>query len=147
MSNTVKLLIELPEKTVAHIRSDYGHGYKTIGYDDKDIIVDAIYNARRFDSLIQFDDLKVSKLMDILFKVDPDAYIFVEDDEYHTVSDSTFVDIAPSGNVFIHYNNWYMQMLEARGYLKRPTSVQEDDNGEQRNLNNPVPSINESAKA
>lgn len=45
MSDTVKLLIELPEKTVVHMRSDYGHGCKAIGYDDKDIIVDAIYNA------------------------------------------------------------------------------------------------------
>ena len=61
MSDTVKLLIELPEKTIAHIRSDYGHGCKAIGYDDKDIIVDAIYNAT------PLDDLKLKIEQDMCF--------------------------------------------------------------------------------
>lgn len=49
MSDTIKLIIEIPKKTVAHIRSDYGHGYKGIYDDDRDIIVDAIYNAPSAD--------------------------------------------------------------------------------------------------
>lgn len=72
--------------------------------------------------------MKVSELMDILSNVDPDAYIYVQDDDYDIVFDSTFADIAPSGSVFIHYNNWYMKHLENSGYLKRPTPVQEEDN-------------------
>lgn len=72
--------------------------------------------------------MKVYELIDILSKADPDTSIYVQDDKYNNVSDSTFADIAPSGNVFIHYDNWYMQLLEDRGYLKRPTPVQEVDN-------------------
>ena len=69
--------------------------------------------------------MKVYELIDILSKVDPDASIYVQDDEYDNISDSTFADIAPGGSVFIHYHDWYMQLLEDRGYLKRPTSVNE----------------------
>ena len=39
------LLIDLPDKTVAHIRSDHGHGIKCFSYEDRDIVNDAIYNA------------------------------------------------------------------------------------------------------
>ena len=52
MSDTVKLIIEIPKKTVEHIRSDYGHGCKGMYDDDREIIVDAIYNA------IPLDDVK-----------------------------------------------------------------------------------------
>ena len=42
----MKIVIDIPEKTIAHIRSDYGHGIKCIDWDsDKDIIVDAIWNC------------------------------------------------------------------------------------------------------
>lgn len=55
MSDTVKLIIEIPKKTVEHIRSDYGHGCKGMYDDDREIIVDAIYNA------IPLDDVKALK--------------------------------------------------------------------------------------
>ena len=42
----MKIIIDIPEKTIAHIRSDYGHGYTGDMYDDdKKVIIDAIYNA------------------------------------------------------------------------------------------------------
>ena len=41
----MKLVIDIPEKTIAHIRSDYGHGYKGLYDEDRDIIVNAIYKA------------------------------------------------------------------------------------------------------
>lgn len=52
MSGKVKLIIEIPEKTIAHIRSDYGHGYKGLSDEDRDKIVDAIYHG------ILLDDVK-----------------------------------------------------------------------------------------
>lgn len=41
----MKLIIDIPEKTIAHIRSDYGHGVKCLYDTDKDIIVDSIWNG------------------------------------------------------------------------------------------------------
>ena len=42
----MKLIIDLPDKTIAHIRSDYGHKYfGSIRDDDKKIIMKAIYNG------------------------------------------------------------------------------------------------------
>lgn len=42
----MKLIIDLPNKTIAHIRSDYGHKYfGCIGDDDKKIIMKAIYDG------------------------------------------------------------------------------------------------------
>jgi len=52
MSDTVKLIIKLPKKTVARIRSNYGHGCKGIYDGDKDKIVNAVYHG------IPFDDVK-----------------------------------------------------------------------------------------
>lgn len=43
----MKLIIDIPEKTIAHIRSDYGHGVKAIYNNDHDIICDAIYNGEK----------------------------------------------------------------------------------------------------
>ena len=51
MGDAVKLLIEIPKKTVAHIRSDYGHGCKSMRDDDKEIIIDAIYNTAPLDAM------------------------------------------------------------------------------------------------
>ncbi len=51
MDDKVKLIIEIPEKTIAHIRSDYGHGCKTIYDEDKDKIVDAIYHGTPLDNV------------------------------------------------------------------------------------------------
>lgn len=68
MNDTVKLLIELPEKTVAHIRSDYGHGkgYYPLNDEDKKIVNDAIYNGIALKEVdVEHDnhlDLRAEKL-------------------------------------------------------------------------------------
>lgn len=41
----MKIVIEIPEKTNAHIRSDYGHGMKGLFDEDREILCDAIYNG------------------------------------------------------------------------------------------------------
>lgn len=41
----MKLVIEIPEKTNAHIRSDYGHGVKGLRDKDMEIVFDAIYHG------------------------------------------------------------------------------------------------------
>lgn len=42
----MKLIIDIPEKTVAHIRSDYGHGIKNIGFEeDRKLITEEIINS------------------------------------------------------------------------------------------------------
>lgn len=38
----MKLIINIPEKVNAHIRADYGHGYKGLYYEDRCIILEAI---------------------------------------------------------------------------------------------------------
>lgn len=44
----MKLVIDIPEKTIAHIRSDYGHGCKGLRDEDREIIVNEIYKARMY---------------------------------------------------------------------------------------------------
>ena len=41
----MQIVIELPEKTIAHIRSEYGHGkgFYPLNEEDKKIVNDAIY--------------------------------------------------------------------------------------------------------
>ena len=51
MSDEVKLIIEIPKKTIAHIRSDYDHGYKGLYDEDRDKIVDAIYHGTPLDDV------------------------------------------------------------------------------------------------
>ena len=41
----MKIIIEIPEKTNAHIRSDYGHGVKGLYDEDREILCDAIYHG------------------------------------------------------------------------------------------------------
>ena len=41
----MKLIIDIPDKTIAHIRADYGHNYKGLCDEDRDIIVKEIYNG------------------------------------------------------------------------------------------------------
>lgn len=41
----MKIVIEIPEKTNAHIRSDYGHGVKGLYDEDREILCDAIYHG------------------------------------------------------------------------------------------------------
>ena len=45
MEKSVRLIIDIPRKTVEHIRSDYGHGIKALYSTDIGIVCDAIYNA------------------------------------------------------------------------------------------------------
>jgi len=44
----VKLIIEIPEKTNAHIRSDYGHGVKGLEYEDMLMLCDAVYHGEPY---------------------------------------------------------------------------------------------------
>jgi DNA-directed RNA polymerase subunit RPC12/RpoP len=41
----MKIVIDIPEKTNAHIRSDYGHGIKGFRNADREILFDAIYHG------------------------------------------------------------------------------------------------------
>ncbi len=44
----MKLVIEIPEKTNAHIRSDYGHGVLALRDEDKGIVCCAIYHGEPY---------------------------------------------------------------------------------------------------
>lgn len=52
MSDNIKLVIEIPKKTVEHIRSNYGHGCKGMYDDDRGIIVNAIYNGKPLSEVL-----------------------------------------------------------------------------------------------
>lgn len=41
----MKIVIDIPQKTIEHIRSDYGHGYRGFYDEDRVIILDAIYSS------------------------------------------------------------------------------------------------------
>lgn len=45
----MKLIIDIPEKTNAHIRSDYGHGYMALREDDKGILCYSIYHGTPYE--------------------------------------------------------------------------------------------------
>lgn len=45
----MKIIIDIPEKTNAHIRSDYGHGMKCLFEEDKEILCDAIYHYTPYE--------------------------------------------------------------------------------------------------
>lgn len=50
----MKLIIDLPNKTIAHIRSDYGHKYfGCIGDEDKKIIMKAIYDGTPLEEALE----------------------------------------------------------------------------------------------
>lgn len=44
----MKIIIEIPEKTSAHIRSDYGHGVKGLRIEDMEMLVDAVYHGEPY---------------------------------------------------------------------------------------------------
>jgi hypothetical protein len=44
----MKIVIEIPEKTNAHIRSDYGHGVKGLEYEDMLMLCDAVYHGEPY---------------------------------------------------------------------------------------------------
>lgn len=41
----MQIVIDIPRKTNEHLRSDYGHGYRGFYDDDRDLIMEAIYNG------------------------------------------------------------------------------------------------------
>lgn len=45
----MKLIIDIPEKTNAHIRSDYGHGVVGLRYDDEGILCHAVYHGTPYE--------------------------------------------------------------------------------------------------
>ena len=45
----MKIIIDIPEKTNAHIRSNYGHGVKGLYDEDREILCDAIYNGTPYE--------------------------------------------------------------------------------------------------
>lgn len=47
----MKIVIEIPEKTNAHIRSDYGHGMKCLFDKDVEILCDAIYHCLPYEEI------------------------------------------------------------------------------------------------
>ena len=67
--------------------------------------------------------MKVSELIDILKDADPDKNVYVVD-QYSCIEAKNF-EIAPTGNAFIEFDNWYMKLLEERGYLKIPKVLKE----------------------
>lgn len=59
----MKIVIDLPQKVIDRLRSNYGHGVKCLlGDNDKDIVVDAIYNCvylpERHGDLIDRDEIE-----------------------------------------------------------------------------------------
>lgn len=44
----MKIIIEIPEKTNAHIRSDYGHGVRGLRIEDMEMLVDAVYHGEPY---------------------------------------------------------------------------------------------------
>jgi hypothetical protein len=45
----MKYILDIPDKVIAHIRSDYGHGYKYLRDEDKDILINLICNSKTLD--------------------------------------------------------------------------------------------------
>ena len=45
MKNEIKIVIEIPEKTNAHIRSDYGHGILALRHEDMEILCYSVYHG------------------------------------------------------------------------------------------------------
>ena len=41
-----RYILDIPDKVIAHIRADYGHGVKWINEEDRKILVELIYDAK-----------------------------------------------------------------------------------------------------
>lgn len=41
----MKIVIDIPKKTIERIRSDYGHGYRGFCDEDRAILFDAVYSS------------------------------------------------------------------------------------------------------
>ena len=46
-----RYILDIPDKTIAHIRADYGHGIKWINEEDRKILVELIYNAKPINEI------------------------------------------------------------------------------------------------
>ena len=53
--------------------------------------------------------MKVSELVDILKKVDPDKDVFVMDN--HAIYEAQSVEIAETGNLIMNFDNWYNECI------------------------------------
>lgn len=46
-----RYILDIPDKIIAHIRADYGHGVKWINEEDRKILVELIYNAKPIEEV------------------------------------------------------------------------------------------------
>jgi len=53
--------------------------------------------------------MKVSGLMNILKKADPDKEVFVMDN--HAIYSAQSVEIAETGNLILNFDNWYNECI------------------------------------
>ena len=53
--------------------------------------------------------MKVSELIDILKKADPDKEVFVMDN--HAIYSAQSVEIAETGNLILNFDNWFNQYI------------------------------------
>ena len=49
----MKIIIDIPNKTIAHIRADYGHCITGLSDEDREIIVKAIYNCKTLQTKLE----------------------------------------------------------------------------------------------
>lgn len=59
----MKIIIDIPEKTNARIRSDYETGLKGFRHEDMEIVCDAIYNGRSCEEITGFATSRVTNDM------------------------------------------------------------------------------------
>lgn len=57
----MKIIIEIPEKTNAHIRSDYGHGVRGLRIEDMEMLVDAVYHGEPYHNRPRGEWIEVPK--------------------------------------------------------------------------------------
>lgn len=57
----MKIVIDIPEKTNAHIRSDYGHGVKGLRDEDREIVCNAIYAGTPYKERPNGADMRIKR--------------------------------------------------------------------------------------
>jgi len=67
--------------------------------------------------------MKVSGLMDILKKADPNKEVFVMDN--HAIYSAQSVEIAETGNLILNFDNWYNECIA--NWLTKPIGPLEKD--------------------
>lgn len=68
-------------------------------------------------------EMKVSKLIDILKKADPNKEVFVMD--HHAIYSAESVKIAETGNLILSFDNWYDKCIA--DWLTSPMKPVEKD--------------------